>query len=87
MLPGGPAIAWMLAGLPKMQGAAFPFVDRPVNLWLTGPGGAAGRSLVSATATSKCSQAKTRTPPPASGRMAAFVIWATNDPTGVLTSR
>jgi uncharacterized protein (TIGR03083 family) len=34
-----PAVGWMLAGLPKMQGAAFPFVDRPFTLRLTGTGG------------------------------------------------
>ncbi len=35
----GPAVGWMLAGLPQMQGDAFPFVDRPLVLRLTGPGG------------------------------------------------
>ena len=35
----GPAIGWMVAGLPQMQGPAFPFVDRSINLRLTGPGG------------------------------------------------
>ncbi len=34
-----PAVSWMLAGLPQMQGDAFPFVDRPITLRLTGPGG------------------------------------------------
>ncbi len=34
-----PAVGWMLAGLPKMQGDVFPFVDRPFSLRLTGPGG------------------------------------------------
>ena len=34
-----PAVGWMLAGLPQMQGDAFPFVDRPLTLRLTGPGG------------------------------------------------
>jgi hypothetical protein len=32
-----PAIGWMLAGLPQMQGAAFPMLDRPITLELTGP--------------------------------------------------
>ncbi len=34
-----PAVGWMLAGLPKMQGDVFPFVDRPITLRLMGPGG------------------------------------------------
>ena len=35
----GPAVGWMLAGLPQMQGDAFGFVDRPISLQLEGPGG------------------------------------------------
>jgi len=35
----GPAIGWMMAGIPQMQGAAFTMVDRPIQLRLTGPGG------------------------------------------------
>jgi hypothetical protein len=34
-----PAVGWMLAGLPQMQGDVFAFVDRPLTLRLTGPGG------------------------------------------------
>lgn len=34
-----PAVGWMLAGLPQMQGDAFAFVDRPVALRLDGPAG------------------------------------------------
>ena len=34
-----PAVGWMLAGLPQMQGDAFDFVDRPIALRLDGPGG------------------------------------------------
>jgi hypothetical protein len=34
-----PAIGWMFAGLPQMQGDAFHFVDRPIALRLDGPGG------------------------------------------------
>jgi uncharacterized protein (TIGR03083 family) len=34
-----PAIGWMLAGLPQMQGDAFAFVDRSIGLRLEGPGG------------------------------------------------
>ena len=48
----GPAIGWMVAGLPQMQGPAFPFVDRSINLRLTGPGGGPGRSPATATAAS-----------------------------------
>jgi len=36
-----PAVGWMLAGLPQMQGDAFSFVDRPIGLDLDGPGGGA----------------------------------------------
>ena len=42
-----PVVGWMLAGLPKMQGDAFPFVDRPLTLRLTGPGG--GRWTINGT--------------------------------------
>lgn len=34
-----PTIEWMLAGLPWMSQAQLAFVDRPVALTLTGPGG------------------------------------------------
>jgi Mycothiol maleylpyruvate isomerase N-terminal domain len=34
-----PAVGWMLAGLPQMQGDAFSFVERPIALRLDGPGG------------------------------------------------
>ena len=34
-----PAVGWMLAGLPQMQGDAFAFVDRAIGLELTGVGG------------------------------------------------
>ncbi|MET0580259.1 MAG: maleylpyruvate isomerase family mycothiol-dependent enzyme [Ilumatobacteraceae bacterium] len=34
-----PAVGWMLAGLPQMQGEAFPMVDRSFTLRLSGPGG------------------------------------------------
>ena len=34
-----PAVGWMLAGLPQMQGDAFAFVDRSIGLRLEGPGG------------------------------------------------
>jgi uncharacterized protein (TIGR03083 family) len=34
-----PAVGWMLAGLPQMQGDAFAFVDRSIGLRLGGPGG------------------------------------------------
>ena len=36
-----PAIGWMLAGLPQMQGDALTFLDRPIELRLEGPGGGA----------------------------------------------
>ena len=34
-----PAVGWMLAGLPQMQGDAFAFVDRTIGVELTGVGG------------------------------------------------
>lgn len=34
-----PAIDWMVAGLPQMQAAALGWLDAPVTLELTGPGG------------------------------------------------
>lgn len=34
-----PAVGWMLAGLPQMQGDAFSFVDQPIALRLAGAGG------------------------------------------------
>ena len=34
-----PAVGWMLAGLPQMQGDAFAFVDQSIGLRLEGPGG------------------------------------------------
>ena len=40
-----PAVGWMLAGLPQMQGDAFAFVDRSIGLRLDGPGG--GEWLIS----------------------------------------
>ena len=50
-----PTIEWMLAGLPWMCAAKLAFVDRPVNLtltgvgggtWAIGPGGDDGRVLI-----------------------------------------
>jgi hypothetical protein len=38
-LRAGPAVEWMLAGLPQMQGDVFDFVDRTIALRLDGPGG------------------------------------------------
>lgn len=35
----GPAIGWMLAGLPQMQPDLHTFLDAPILLELTGPGG------------------------------------------------
>jgi uncharacterized protein (TIGR03083 family) len=74
----GPAIAWMLAGLPNMQGAAFPFVDRPLNLWLTGPGG--GSWTITGTGDGNV-EVLPGEDPQAAARMTsdghAFVIWAT----------
>lgn len=35
----GPIVAWMLNGLPKMCGHGLDWVDRPIGLTLTGPGG------------------------------------------------
>ena len=51
-----PTIEWMLAGLPWMCAEKLAFVDRPINLtltgagggtWSIGPGGEDGRVLVS----------------------------------------
>ena len=74
-----PAIGWMLAGLPQMQGDAFAFVDRPIQLRLEGPGGGVwqilpmedGRVEVDDTAVESTSAASIRS------SAVAFVVWAT----------
>ncbi len=74
----GPAVGWMLAGLPQMQGDAFQFVDRPLALRLDGPGGGdwliapAGDGRVAVEPAQEASAAATIR----SGTH-AFVIWGT----------
>jgi uncharacterized protein (TIGR03083 family) len=74
-----PAIGWMLAGLPQMQGDAFAFIDRPIELRLEGPGGGRwqiapaqdGRIIVHDTAVKPTSAASIRS------SAVAFVVWGT----------
>ena len=74
----GPAVGWMLAGLPQMQGDAFGFVDRPIALHLDGPGGGdwtiapAGDGAVSVTPGPRGDAATT-----ISSGAHDFVVWGT----------
>jgi uncharacterized protein (TIGR03083 family) len=74
-----PAIGWMLAGLPQMQGPAFSFVDRPIGLRFEGPGDGewllrpegGGRLVVEETAVGPDAAAVIRS------SAEAFVVWGT----------
>ena len=69
----------MLAGLPQMQGAAFTFLDRPIELRLEGPGGGAwlilpgdsGRVVIAEAAVDSTSAVDIRS------TATAFVVWGT----------
>jgi hypothetical protein len=75
----GPAIGWMLAGLPQMQGDAFAFVDRPIGLQLEGRGG--GEWLITPTGGDRVAVEAAAVAPDATAVIRspadAFVVWAT----------
>ena len=78
-----PAVGWMLAGLPHMQGDAFPFVDRPLTLQLTGPGG--GRWTISGRGDGHVGVEPGEDPASAAkitSEAHDFVVWAPSEPTG-----
>jgi uncharacterized protein (TIGR03083 family) len=74
-----PAVGWMLAGLPQMQGDAFAFVDRSIQLRLEGPGGGhwritpAGNRRLGVEASDAASEADAVIHSSAD----AFVVWGT----------
>ena len=74
-----PAIGWMLAGLPQMQGDAFAFVDRPIELRLEGPGGGACLILPGKDDRVAIAETAVQSTPAATIRSSAmaFVVWGT----------
>jgi hypothetical protein len=75
----GPAVGWMLAGLPQMQGDAFAFVDRAIGLRLDGPGG--GDWLISPAGDDRLTVVASDIDGAAAAVVrssaAAFVVWGT----------